>query len=130
MIARGSQSGMSLVEVVVALALIALVVPAILLGLSTASRGTDQAYERSLLLELAQSQMEDIQQQPYQENAADYTLISTPQGYQIEVSATPAVTYTYPAPKSTNTEETVQLVTVTVTGVRGSLELQGYKVRR
>ena len=125
-----SQLGMSLLEAVIALAIAGLVIPGVLLGLSVASTSVDDIYERSLLLELGQSEIEDIQRQGYQEDAADYTLVSTPEGYAIEVSVAKSATYTYPAPKSTETEETVQSVTVTVTGVRDSLELQAYKVRR
>ncbi|GEM_PF-1993026 len=122
-----SQRGVTLLETVVALGLIAVVLPVLLTGLASSSTTGDSAYDRSVLLELAQSQLEDIQRQPYQPNTASYTLIAAPAGYTISVAGSPAVTYMYPAPKSSPTDETVQLLTVTVTGVRGNLSLQAYK---
>ncbi len=124
------EGGATLLETVIALALLAVVLPALLTGLASAITNTDHAYDRSVLFELAQSQIEEIQRQPYQENASNYTLISVPSGYSISVSASPTATYTYPPPLSTTTQETVQLVTVTVTGVRGNLSVESYKVRR
>ncbi|MBI2865743.1 MAG: hypothetical protein HYX99_00060 [Chloroflexi bacterium] len=124
------QKGATVLETVLTLGLIAMVLPALLTGLASLITSTDHAYDRSLALELAQSQMEEVQRQPYQESASSYTLITAPEGYSISISATPPVTYTYPAPLSAATQETVQLVTVTVTGVRGDLSLRAYKVRR
>ncbi len=125
-----SQRGAVFLETVIALALVAMVMPPLLSGLATAISASDNAYDRSVLFELAQNQMEDVQRQSYQENGASYTLVSSPSGYSLAVSVTPAADYVYPAPKSTATEQTVQLVTVTATGVRGNLVLQAYKVRR
>ncbi len=122
--------GNVLLETVMVLGLVALVIPAVLNGLSSLTTNADLAYDRSVLFELAQSQVEDVQRQAYQENAANYTLVSAPSGYSIAVSASPAVAYTYPSPGLTTTQQTVQLVTVTVTGVRGNLTLDSYKVRR
>ncbi|MBI2853974.1 MAG: hypothetical protein HYX87_03520 [Chloroflexi bacterium] len=122
--------GNTLIEAVIVLGLVALVIPAVLGGLSSLTTNADHAYDRSVLFELAQSQMEEVQRQGYQEDAANYTLISAPSGYSIAVSASPAVNYTYPAPSLAATQQTVQLVTVTATGVRGNLSLNAYKVRR
>lgn len=124
---RSRKSGVTLLETVVGLGLVAVVLPVLLTGLASGITSSDNAYDRSLLLELAQSQMEEVLRQPYQQNAANYTLIAAPAGYSIAVSASPAITYTYPAPKSTATDETVQMLTITVSGVRGSVSLQGYK---
>ncbi len=125
-----SQKGQSLLEVVVALALLGLITPLVLGGLSQVTKLTDHVYDRSVLFELAQSQLEAIESQPYSENASGYTLISAPEGYTITVTTSPVVTYTYAAPKLTPTAQTVQLVTVTVSGVWGDMELSRNKVRR
>ncbi len=127
---RWCQRGATLLETVVGLGLVAIVLPPLLSGLASAVGISDNAYDRSVLFELAQSQMEEVQRQAYQESAANYTLITAPEGYSISVSASPAITYTYPAPKSTASPQTAQVVTVTVGGVRGDLTLQAYKVRR
>ncbi len=124
------QKGLTLLEVVVALALIGLIVPLVLGGLSFVTISTDRVYDRSVLFEIAESQLESIESQPYSESASGYTLISPPAGYSIQVAASPAVIYTYAAPKSTATAETVQLVTVTVNGVRGNMEVSRYRVRQ
>jgi len=111
------------------LALTAAVVPAVIGAVAATSRSTDNAYDRSILFELAQSQFENVQQQAFQTSPAGYTAISMPAGYSVLVATAPAVAYTYPAPSSTSTVETVQQVTVTVTGVRGNLTFAGYKAR-
>ncbi|MDP2919574.1 MAG: type II secretion system protein [Dehalococcoidia bacterium] len=124
-----SQRGMTLLEIVVALALMGLVIPLVLGGLSAITTNTDHVYDRSVMLELAQTQLEYIESQPYSESAAGYTLVITPSGYTIQVQTATAVTYTYAAPKSTPTQETVQLIMVTVSGVYSSLAVSRYRVR-
>lgn len=123
------QPGFTLLEVVITLALIGIIVPLVLGGLSLATQTTDRVYDRSVLFELAQSQLESIESQPYSVNASAYTLLSPPAGYSLQVTTSPAVTYTYAAPLSISTNETVQLVTVTVTGVRGDMIVSRYRVR-
>lgn len=124
-----SQKGLTIIEVIVGLVLVGLIVPLVLGGLSFVMKSTDRVYDRSVLFEIAQSQLEAIESQPYSENASGYALISPPAGYSIQVAASPAVIYTYAAPKSTPTEETVQLVTVTINGVRGDMVVSRYRVR-
>ena len=123
------QRGVTLLEVIVTLALISIIMPLVLGGLSAIMKSTDRVYDRSVLFEIAQSQLESIESQPYSENPTGYALISPPEGYSIQVAASPAIIYTYAAPKSTATEETVQLVTVTVNGVRGDMVVSRYRVR-
>ncbi len=119
-----------MIEMMVVLTLVGVLLPLVLGGMASGSVITDNAYDRSVLFELAQSQMEEIQRQPYQVNAANYTLIAAPAGYSVSVASSVVQSYTYPAPLSTATQETVQRVTVTVTGVRGNYSMQAYKVRR
>lgn len=125
----GKSRGFTLIEAVVMLSLTAVLVPAVIGAVAATSRATDNAYDRSILFELAQSQFEDVQRQAFQTSPASYSLISMPAGYAVSVATASAVTYTYPAPKSSNTVETVQQVTVTVTGVRSNLTIVGYKGR-
>ncbi|MBI2830154.1 MAG: type II secretion system protein [Chloroflexi bacterium] len=124
-----SQQGLTLLEVTVAVALLGLVIPLVFGVLSAVTKGTDRVYDRSVLFEIVQSQLEHIESQTYQENASNYTRLTPPEGYTITVSAAPAVTYVYAAPKSTATEETVQLITVNVTGVWGDMTVSRYRVR-
>ncbi|MBI4215977.1 MAG: type II secretion system protein [Chloroflexi bacterium] len=126
---KDKERGFTLVEALILLAIASVALPALLTAVSTTAQVTDNAYDRSLLFELAQSQFEDVQRQTFQTSPASYTLISMPTGYSVAVTTVSAVTYTYPAPSSTATAETVQQVTVTVTGVRGNLTFIGYKVR-
>ncbi len=121
--------GFSLIETVIILAVAAILVPAVLTAIGTTVRVTDSAYDRSILYGLAQSQFEDVQRQTFQTSPASYTLISMPAGYSVSVATASAVTYTYPAPSSSNTVETVQQVTVTVSGVKGNLTVVGNKAR-
>ncbi len=125
-----SQSrGFTLIEVIVVLAVFSILVPAVFTAIASTAKVTEHAYDRSILFELAQSQFEDVQRQAFQTSPASYSLISMPTGYSVSVTTTPAVTYTYPPPSSTNTLETVQNVTVNITGVSGNFTLTGYKVR-
>ena len=124
------QQGFTLLEIVVALALIGIIVPLVLGGLSLTTQTTDHVYDRSVLFELAQSQLESIESQTYSVNASAYTMLSPPEGYSIQVETSQAITYTYAAPLSISTNETLQLVTVTVTGVRGNMVVSRYRVRK
>lgn len=123
------QQGFTLLEIVITLALIGILIPLVLGGLSLTTQTTDRVYDRSVLFELAQSQLESIESQSYSVNASGYSLITPPAGYSLLVTTSPAVTYTYAAPLSISTNETVQLVTVNVTGVRGNMEVSRYRVR-
>ncbi|MBT9162634.1 MAG: hypothetical protein DDT27_01193 [Dehalococcoidia bacterium] len=121
------QKGQTLIEVLIAVALIAIIMPAIFTALSAALGSADRVRDRSLVLELVQSQMESIQGQEYRSDG-NYRLVSTPPGYAIAVKATPAASYQYP--DGSPTEETIQQITITVTGRHSSLTLEGYKVKR
>lgn len=123
------QQGLTLLEVIIALAIIGLIVPLVLGSLSAITMSTDRVYDRSVLFELAQSQLEDIESQPYSDNASGYTLVPIPEGYSITLTTLSLVTYVYGSPKSTATEETIQLVTVNVTGVQGNMVVNRYRLR-
>lgn len=82
-----NQKGMTLIEVLVAFALLGLIGTAIFLGLSAGILGTAEVDKRTIASELTRSQMEYIQYQPYIEPPV-YSLISPiPEGYSISVEA-------------------------------------------
>lgn len=128
----GGERGLSLVEVVIALALLGVALAALLQGLGSGVMGADKIRDRGQMLRLAQAQVEDIQKQPYQSCPASYTLVSAiPEGYSIQVLVSPAATYIYTAPLSTIAPEVGQLVTVTVKGqYEDTLQIGAYKVRQ
>ena len=80
---KGNESGVALLETLVALAVLGLVAVAFLGGLSTAARGTLIADERATAESLAQSQMEYVKSQTYIDDPAPgaYGEVSTPASY-------------------------------------------------
>ncbi|MBT9165606.1 MAG: hypothetical protein DDT25_00260 [Chloroflexi bacterium] len=122
----GKQKGQTLIEVVVALALIALIIPATFTALSAAITSADRVRDRSVMLELIQAQMESIQGQEFRPGG-DYDVISLPVGFAIEVEVVPVPLF---YPDGTPAEVIIQRITITLTGRHRSLEMEGYKVRR
>ena len=122
-------SGASLIEAVISLALIGIVIVILLTALSTGITTADRSRDNAYLLGLARSQLEDIYKQSYSDSHI-YSLISPiPVGYAINVSVTVPATYTYASPGSGNTPETLQLITVTASGDWTSINLSGFKVK-
>jgi type II secretory pathway pseudopilin PulG len=118
----GGQKGQTLIEVVVTLASIAIMIPTMFAALSAGITSADRIRDRSIVLELAQSQMESVQGQDFR--CGGYELIPHPAGYGIDVYVIDGVER-YPGG-----EVILQRITITVTGRRGSLTLEGFKVRR
>ena len=86
----GSESGVSLIETLVALAILSAVAVAFLSGLATTSRAVMISQERVVAESLAKSQLEYIKAQDYTPTA-DYALIDIPSdllagGYEIEIN--------------------------------------------
>ena len=122
------EKGLTLLEVVIALGIVGLTVMVLLQILPVATVGTSRARAGVTMSNLASSQMENVKQQPFQ---STYSLVSpVPDGFTIAITSSVPVTYVYPSPSFTQTTDTVQLVTVTVTGPYGSGSLGGYKTRR
>jgi len=87
-----NEKGMSLIEVLVALAILGLVAAAFLSGLATASRALIIADERTTAESLARSQMENVKNQPYDDIniPPQYEIdpdLDIPPGYDIEITA-------------------------------------------
>jgi len=121
------QNGAGLVEQVVALALLAVILVVLLQALSTAFLASGEARDRVTMLNLAQTQLEDAKGRPYQ---SAYPTVTPPEGYSIALpEAMPVGTYTLP--DGTPLPDTLQELTVTVTGIKGStLSISTYKARR
>ena len=77
---KKNEKGFTLIEVLVALAIVSLVVVAFLTAINTAAKANIIANERTTAESLARSQMEDIKNQAY---AGTYLIIATPSNYEI-----------------------------------------------
>lgn len=131
------EGGFSLIEQIVAVGLVAVVLPSLALLLSNLVRQASAADAEVMMLTLARSQAESVKEQPYQTLPGSYTLISPiPSQYSVNVTAALVKTYAYPLPNSGATlPDQIQLITVQVDCPHcsppvGSLILQEYKVRR
>jgi len=120
---RGQQ-GMTLIEVLVALGILAAVGATFMIGMGVASKGSMVSQERVSVESLAKSQMENTKAQVYVEEATTYPVITIPpdldaQGYAMSVTAQPLNV----------PDDGIQEITVTVT-LNGETKfvLVGYKV--
>jgi len=86
---QGSSGGFTLIEVLIAMALIGIIAIAFLSALSTASMALITADERATAESLARSQMEYVKNQPYidysESGHDDYDPITPPEDYEIEL---------------------------------------------
>lgn len=120
------QSGVTLIETVVALAIIGAVSVAFLSGLTTTSRATIIADEKATAESLAQSQLEAVKRVEYVYEAAQYAPAPIPGddayvSYSVVISAQPLDV----------PDGGVQTITVVVTRLGTEVRrLQGYKVDR
>jgi len=132
-----NEKGFSLVEVLLAMALMGVVAVAFLSGLSSASKSIVFADERATAESLARSQMEYVKNQGYDaiNDPPQYSLIPIPTGYAIEF---------FPPPERLDLEgdgvlddDGMQKITVTVYFPSYDAEhpdkkitLEGYKINR
>ena len=126
---RGSETGVTLIETLIALAILGLIAAAFLNGLATAARATFIADEQATAESLARSQMEYIKSQHYIDyddpEHGDYELVTPLDGY----SATIGVE-SLPDPEG-GTLEDIQKIKVTVNhNDKQVLTVEGYKVDR
>jgi prepilin-type N-terminal cleavage/methylation domain-containing protein len=107
-----SEKGFSLLEVMLAIALLGVIIAALLSALSTGSTAVFVADERATAESLARSQMEYVRNQAYDatNNPPTYAKIPTPPGYQISVAAERLD----PKGDGTADDDGIQKITVTV----------------
>ena len=123
---QNSQQGFSLIEILVALGILAAVAVVFLLGMETSSKAVMVSQESVAAESLAKSQMENTKAQPYIIDAITYPKITVPQdlvdqGYDVAIVAA----------RLHNPDDGIQKITVTVTrNGETSFNLDGYKVNR
>ncbi len=108
---------MTLVEVLLAIAILAIVGVAFLMALGGGLMGTIVADERTVAESLARSQLEAIKTAQY-DATGDYELINRPPGYDISISI-----------GSVNTGLQKITVTVTIERTQKKLQVETYKAR-
>ncbi len=122
----GSESGMTLIETLVALALVGAIVVSYLSGLATTSKATMVADEQSTGESLARSQMEWVKKATYVSGATTYSAASIPSGsdytgYSANITAASLRT----------PDDGIQKITVTVMHfAKNVISLEDYKVNR
>lgn len=139
---EGGESGVALIETLVALAILGLIAVVFLSGLATAARATLIADEQATAESLARSEIEYVKSQDYIDYSVDphdvYDEITPPEGsegYSVGIIAEPIDPDTGLPYGETGgifeQDDDIQRITVTVN--RGSkllLTLEGYKVDR
>ncbi len=126
----GNSRGYTLMEQIIALALVVIAVTALLQALSGGISNMRKFSDRARLVNLARSQMESIQSEAYQDAAASYTQIGLPPGYSLDIVAAVPRSYTYPSPDITPTANVIQQITINVYSPETSFELVGYRANR
>ena len=117
---------MTMIEALMALALLGLIAAAFVGSLGTAARATLTADEQTTAESLAQSQMEWVKNASYSYNATGYSPASVPPGedysfYSVTIDAVPLH----------GSDDGIQKITVTVKHYdKEVVTLEGYKVDR
>lgn len=120
------ETGVTLLETLVALAILGTVAVAFLAGLTTTSAVAFSVDERATALSLAQSQMEWIQSSNYTIDAAWYSAAPIPEGrdytdFSVNITSQPLH----------NPDDGIQKITVIVNrSTENIMTLEGYKVNR
>ena len=113
-----SEKGISLIETLVALAILGMISASFLSGLATTSTARVTADERASAKILAETIIEDIKKSDY-ESSYNFTIPNEYTGYTATINAT------------TDTNENIQKIAVTVHHLnKDVLTLEGYKVNR
>ncbi len=126
-----SEKGFTFIEVVIALAVLGIIAVGFLGGLATASKGLLIADERETANNLAEAQMENVKNQPYDStnNPPQYELlddIDIPDGYSVEV---PMAERLDPEDDGLDDDDGIQKIAITVRhNGKEVLTLEDYKV--
>ena len=125
------EKGFSLIELLIAIALVGILGVSVPGALSMANRSTILTNQETLAESLARNQMDYIQNQPYDtvNNPPVYSLISNiPNGDTI---VTPMASRLAPKGLGTGTDEGIQQITITIKqGTKTIYTLIDYKVNR
>lgn len=115
------ERGVTLVETLVAIAILGAALTAFLGGLSTGSIATSGSERLSTAHEIARSQIEYVKSLPYAAPPASYPAVSTPPGYAVTADASSIA----------GADADIETVTVTVTRDGNVVYvLEGYKANR
>lgn len=126
------ETGQSLVEELVAVAIVSLGLVILIAALSTGSMGARTTNDRVTAENLARSQLELIKDAAYSPNptAIPYPTVSPVQGYTVTVGVEYWIAPSGPF-TSTVRNDGLQKLTASVSGSKGALlQLEGYKVDR
>ena len=135
----GNEAGVSLIEAVIALALLGLIAASFLGGLATGSKGTVTADEQATAESLVRSEMEYVKSQAYIDYSANphdvYSDVAPPTDYSINLTAEPFDQATGIAYGQTggiyDQDDGIQKITVTAKRNGNSLlTIADYKVDR
>ncbi len=139
---REQEKGFALIEVVIALAIVAIIASGFLMALSTSSKAIFVANERTTAESLARSQMEYVKSQIYDDtnNPPSYSLLSDiPGGYGVEITAEyfdadgdGIIEVDVTTTEVREDDEGIQKITVTVNHLSKPdvITLEGYKTDR
>lgn len=117
----GGERGISLVETLVAVAILAIALTTFITVLSAGARGTSELGTETVAQQLAQSQLERTKAAAYDISGSSYTLVPAPAGYSIALSVNSAL----------YTNANIQKITVVVSrAAQTVLTVEDYKVNR
>ena len=126
---QGRARGFTMIEVVIAIALIGLIAVAVMSALATASIALIIADERATAESLARSQLEYVKNSPYDEtnNPPEYSpdLTAVPDGYDVDIDA---IRLNPDPDNPPEDDDGIQKITVTVSrDGEVKVTLEGYK---
>jgi prepilin-type N-terminal cleavage/methylation domain-containing protein len=128
---KKNEKGLTLIEILIALGILAAVAVIFLLGMSTSSKAVMVSQNRVTVEGLAKSEMEYIKSETYDalHNPPQYNMdpsLQIPQGYNVSYTAERLD----PKGDGTGNDDGLQEITVTVTHAgEPSITIEGYKLK-